>query len=262
MKLLEEKYDGLQQIYDLSPGLKRFLSEPDVQEALQKSDFDTIYKKVCIELTSEFTQLINSLNIDPLKYLDYIPDWFLANTPIRAINIPTHIKKISSAAFQNCTHLIQVSIPDSVIDIGTEAFAYCSGLTSITIPDNVTRVSYGCLRNCVNLASITLPNNITIISNCMFENCRALGSIIIPDNITVIGYHAFLGCDKLTSITIPNTVINIGPEVFSYCKKLKELNYKGTKSDWDKIVKQPRWDYLSSVKTIHCTDGDINYKVL
>lgn len=258
MKLLEEKYDGLQQINDLSYGLKRFLSEPDVRQALQESNFDAIYKKVHIELASEFTQLMNSLNIDPLEHLNYIPNWFLANTTIKSITIPTYIKRIGSGAFQNCAHLTHITIPDSVIDIGTEAFAYCKGLTSIIIPDSVISISHGCFRNCTYLASITLTNNITIISNGVFENCRALSSIIIPDGVTSIGYQAFLGCDKLTSITIPGSVIDIGSEVFSYCKKLKEITYKSTKEDWNKIVKLYSWDYLSSIKIIHCTDGDIN----
>ena len=258
MRLLKEKYDGLQEIGNLSDGLKRFLSEPDIQQALQKSDFSMIYEKVHIQLASDFTQLMNSLNIDPLEHLNYIPNYFLADTTIKSITIPTYIKRIGSAAFQNCVHLAHITIPDSVIDIGTEAFAYCKGLTSIIIPDSVISISHGCFRNCTYLASITLTSNITIINNCTFENCRALSSIVIPDGVTSIGYQAFLGCDKLTSITIPGSVINIGSEVFSYCKKLKEITYEGTKSDWNKIVKLYSWDSLSSIKTIHCIDGEIN----
>ena len=258
MKLLEEKYDGLQQINDLSYGLKRFLSEPDVQQALQKSDFSMIYEKVHIQLASEFTQLMNSLNIDPLEHLNYIPNWFLADTTIKSITIPTYIKRIGSAAFQNCVHLTHITIPDSVIDIGTEAFAYCKGLTSIVIPNSVISISHGSFRNCTYLASITLTYNITTISNCTFENCRALNDIIIPDEVTSIGYQAFLGCDKLTSITIPSSVISISSEVFSYCKKLKEITYEGTKSDWEKITKPNNWYDNSSISTIHCTDGYIN----
>ena len=257
MRLLKEKYDGLQEIGNLSYGLKRFLSEPDIQQALQKSDFRVIYEKVHIELASEFTQLMNSLNIDPLEHLNYIPNWFLSNTTIRSITIPTYIKRIGSGAFQNCVQLTHITIPDSVIDIGTEAFAYCKGLTSIVIPDSVISISHGCFRNCTYLTSITLTNNITIINNGVFENCRSLKSIVIPDGVTDIGYQAFLGCDKLTSVTIPISVISIGSEVFAYCKKLKEITYKSTKEDWNKIVKLYSWDSLSSIKTIHCTDGDI-----
>ena len=257
MRFLKENYDGLQEIGNLSYGLKRFLSEPDIQQALQKSDFRVIYEKVHIELASEFTQLMNSLNIDPLEHLNYIPNWFLSNTTIKSITIPTYIKRIGSGAFQNCVHLTHITIPDSVIDIGTEAFAYCKGLTSIIIPDSVISISHGCFRNCTYLASITLTNNITTISNGVFENCRALSSIVIPDGVTDIGYQAFLGCDKLTSVTIPSSVISIGSEVFSYCKKLKEITYKSTKEDWNKIVRQRDWDSHSSISTIHCVDGDI-----
>ena len=38
MKLLKEKYDRLEEVDVLSPGLRKFLSEPSIQQSLQKSD--------------------------------------------------------------------------------------------------------------------------------------------------------------------------------------------------------------------------------
>ena len=43
-------------------------------------------------------------------------------------------------------------------------------------------------------------------------------------------------------------------EANGFVKGLKE----STKEDWNKIVKLYSWDYLSFIKIIHCTDGDIN----
>ena len=131
---------------------------------------------------------MSSLNIDPLKYLDYIPDLFLAYTTIRAINIPSHIKRIGRAAFLNCSHLDHITIPDSVMTIGFNAFYKCSGLTSVTIPNSVTSI------------------------------------------------------DKYA---------------FDSCISLNYISYKGTKDQWGKIALMDEWNDSSSIKAIHCTDGDI-----
>ena len=165
MKVLKENYEGLQDIDGLSEALKTFLVKPNIQEALQNNDFNTLYKELPSDYASYFTHLMSSLNIDPLKYLDYIPDLFLADTTIRAINIPPHIKRIGRAAFLNCSRLEHITIPDSV---------------------------------------------------------------------TSIGYWAFNGCTGLNYIS-----------------------YKGTKDQWGKIAVADGWDDSSSIKAIHCTDGDI-----
>lgn len=257
MRLLKEKYDGLQEIGNLSDGLKRFLSEPDIQQALQKSDFSMIYEKVHIQLASDFTQLMNSLNIDPLEHLNYIPNYFLADTTIKSITIPTYIKRIGSAAFQNCVHLAHITIPDSVIDIGTEAFAYCKGLTSVTIPDSVTIIGGSAFSRCSRLTSITIPDNVTSIGSSAFKECAGLTSIVIPGNVMDIGELAFFWCEGLTNVTIGNNVTSIGDEAFYGCSNLISINYMGAKSQWYKINLSTSWNEHSPIKTIHCTDGDI-----
>ena len=109
MKLLKENYEGLYEIDELSQALKTILLKPDIQEALQNNDFNTLYKELPLDYASYFTHLMSSLNIDPLKYLDYIPDFFLAYTTIRAINIPSHIKRIGKSAFEHCINLMSIN---------------------------------------------------------------------------------------------------------------------------------------------------------
>lgn len=234
MRLLKEKYDGLQEIGNLSDGLKRFLSEPDIQQALQKSDFSMIYEKVHIQLASDFTQLMNSLNIDPLEHLNYIPNYFLAYSKIKSVNIPKRIKEIGDSAFYECSALASVTIPDSVTSISGSAFSRCSRLTSITIPDSVTS-----------------------IGSSAFKECAGLTSIVIPGNVIDIGELAFFWCEGLTNVTIGNNVTSIGDEAFYGCSNLISINYMGAKSQWYKINLSTSWNEHSPIKTIHCTDGDI-----
>ena len=187
MKLLEENYEGLQEVDTLSYFLRCVLSDPDIQELFKKNEFGTLYKKLEIH-SCELTKLLNSLGIDPLDYLDYIPKYFLNGAHVTSVNIPDNIKRIESNAFRQCSNLETIAIPNSVTNISALAFSYCTSLTSVTIPDSVT----------------------------------------------YIGDWTFRDCTDLTSI-----------------------NYAGTKDQWSNIKLESGWNRQSSIKTIHCSDGDI-----
>ena len=95
------------------------------------------------------------------------------------------------------------------------------------------------------------------IGSKAFQNCRALTSITIPDSVTTIGDYAFSDCSRLTSITIPDSVTSIGSEAFANCLMPTKITFKGTKEQWDAIVKSSDWDSGRNYYTIHCTDGEI-----
>ena len=118
MKILKENYEGLEQVDTLSEDLKTFLLKPDIQELFKKNKFGTLYKKLPPDLVNDFTQLMASLNIDPLNYLEYIPKSFLAFTSIEHLDIPSHITRISDYAFRNCHELTDIIIPNQVKRIG------------------------------------------------------------------------------------------------------------------------------------------------
>lgn len=280
MKLLRENYDGLQEIITISRDLKAILLEPDIQKALQNNDFDMIYDTLSSNLTSQFTQLMASLNVDPLNYLEYIPKSFLAFTSIEHLDIPEHITRISDYAFRNCYELTDIIIPNQVKRIGNWAFSNCQKLTSIAIPNSVTTIGnyafYNCsgltsvtignkvksirdyaFYRCSSLKSITIPNSVTSIGDNAFYHCSSLTSITIPDSVTSIGRYAFESCTGLTSITIPDSVISIGSGAFYECSELNDIKYTGTKEQWDNIKLDNLWKIKSAIKTIHCSDGDI-----
>ena len=75
------------------------------------------------------------------------------------------------------------------------------------------------------------------------------------EHITKIPAY-FMYEHDVESLNISNVKV-IGEGVFYDCNKLTDLNYAGTKNDWDKIVKDPQWLKYSSVKVVHCSDGDI-----
>ena len=185
MKLLKENYEGLKEVNILSGSMKEFikdfLSDPANQKLLRTNNFADFYIKASSN-SHYLTELLISSDIDPLKYLDHIPQYFLAYTEIESIDIPDNIKRIGSKAFESCEVLTNVTIPDSVIDISDYAFSYCISLKSITIPDAVIN-----------------------IGNYAFYCCESLIDITIPDSVVSIGYGAFGYCSGLNDIKYTGT---------------------------------------------------------
>ena len=64
------------------------------------------------------------------------------NLAVTSVTIPTNVKTIDAAAFNNCTSLTRVTFADDSLleTIGYGAFHTCTNLESITIPAGVTSV--------------------------------------------------------------------------------------------------------------------------
>ena len=257
MRFLKENYDGLQEVDNLPKELKVILLEPDIQKALQKNDFNTIYEKLPSDLINDFTRLLISLNIDPLNYLDHIPDRFLASTSVKHIDIPSNITSIGNRAFYNCDSLTSATISNGVMSIGNRAFKNCIRLTDITIPDSVTSIGSSAFYGCLDLSNVTIGNSVTSIGSDAFSGCGSLTNIIIPNSVMSIGTYAFYRCSGLTSITIPSSMMIIGDWALYFCTSLNYITYGGTKDQWGKIKLGSGWNRKSPIKAIHCADGDI-----
>ena len=202
---------------------------------IDSNNFTSFYNNLYMGVRGNVTSLLLEAGINPLLYMDNIPACYQRHQKnIESINIPNKIKTIGVYAFEGCTSLTNITIPDSVTSIGGYAFYNCTSLTNITI-----------------------GNSVTSIGVWAFGGCKSLTSIIIPDGVTSIGDDAFYNCSSLTSVTIGNSVASIGGWAFYYCTSLKTINYKGSKEQWNLINKGPKWKYNSSIKTIHCTDGDV-----
>lgn len=210
-------------------------------QLLNTYDFKKIYDDVAnishmntSMYISNLTYLLMVAGIDPLKYMDEIPNNYLVHiNDLMSIDIPYNIKNIGKHAFRDCKNLETVVISNGVTSIGDFAFSGCSSLTSITIPDSMIS-----------------------IGSCVFSGCSGLTSVTIGNGVTSIGDYAFYNCSSLTSITIPDSVISIGDYAFSGCSLLKSINYLGTKIQWHYISKYHNGIPKSCI--IHCKDVDVN----
>ncbi len=180
---------------------------------------------------------------------------------LTSVTIPNSIKRIGYSAFNKCG-IKSLTIPNSVTYIGNGAFEN-TPITSITIPNSVTYVGNSAFNNCYKLTDITIPDSVTYVgfdvvwqtpyynNTDNWENgVLYIGKHIIKANKSVISgdyevkegtltiaNSAFYGCSNITSVTIPNSIVSIQDDAFQNCSKLKEIIFKGTREQWDAVIK-------------------------
>lgn len=128
--------------------------------------------------SSPFQNCPNVTSITFGENVEHIPGYLCALMErIDSIYIPSGVKSIGNAAFQQCISLRKINLPDSLTRISNNLFYGCSSLERITIPDNVNK-----------------------IGNYAFYECSSLhGNIIIPDKVDSIGSYVFTkySCDTI-----------------------------------------------------------------
>ncbi|MCR5522298.1 MAG: leucine-rich repeat protein [Clostridia bacterium] len=160
------------------------------------------------------------------------------------------VTSIGYRAFYGCNGLTSITVPSSVTSIGDWAFSHCIGLSSVTIGNGVTSIGDDAFYWCQGLTEVTIPDSVTSIGNSAFNSCTKLANVIIGNSVSVIGSNSFRDC-ALRKITIPRSVKEINIGAFQNCTSLKEVNYTGTKSEWDAV--------LIGASNEAITDAEINF---
>ena len=154
---------------------------------------------------------------------------------LNSITIPETVSLIGSGAFYNCTSLWEVTIPEGVTSIKGSTFENCGNLYAVNLPNGLRSIGEGTFRNCRNLSQITLPGSLNTIGDEAFLNCTNLYSMTIPDGISTILSGTFRNCSNLTAVSIPDSVGLIEASSFAGCSSLTDVNYYGTRDQWQQI---------------------------
>ena len=118
---------------------------------LNNNKFDTIYDTFyqidedednvrSYYMTPLFTNTLLKAGIDPLRYMNKIPAYYLINAEITNFIIPKNIKEIGYCAFYFCKNLNNIELPNGLSTIGEEAFKGCNDLKKIRIPKSVNYI--------------------------------------------------------------------------------------------------------------------------
>ena len=56
---------------------------------------------------------------------------------------------------------------------------------------------------------------------------------------------------------MPNTIVEIKEYAFNNCTSLENLIFKGTKEEFNSILKEENWNYNSLFTKVTCDDGEV-----
>lgn len=135
------------------PELKQFIEENI--DLIDDNQFNDVYNKLRPrKYTSRFTEAMLQADINPLNYMTEVPEYYLYESDLRRVNIPTGIVAINKYAFLSCRILEEVTIPEGVINIGECAFMNC-GIWKLHLPSTLKYIDIGAFQGCMNLSEIT-----------------------------------------------------------------------------------------------------------
>lgn len=145
---------------------------------------------------------------------------------ITNVIMPTSLRVIGSAAFQQCYQLSEINIPEGVIDVQAQAFNECTNVNTINIADSVIHIGPNAFNNTGYYKNIdNWTDNVLYIGNWLIEaNTSLSGEYEIKSDTKTIADSAFYDCPNLTKLTIPNNVENIGASALQGCSGLTSIS--------------------------------------
>ena len=192
--------------------VREFINE--YSQAIDDNAWDEVYYKASTQLdsfTGALTDALLEAGIDPLNYLDYVPEAYcfgskttdivlpegiktisidaFADSKLEKIDFPSSLKTIDYDAFQSC-NLTEIDL-HRVQELGSAVFLGCKKLQKAIIPASVDTIPDGTFQGCTSLSSVEIEDGITRILSRAFANCVSLDEIFIPDSVTFISMNAF-----------------------------------------------------------------------
>ncbi len=155
--------------------IKQFIGE--YEDLIEENEWEEIYnilnKEYRYNQVGQFTWTLLKSGINPLRYLKYVPENFLAGSDIEQLYLPEGITEIRNAAFYKCQLLTKIELPDTLEKIGPQAFHQCDGLRYIYIPDSVVKIDLGAFSKIYNTIEVSIDED-TEISIWAFEGSPKL----------------------------------------------------------------------------------------
>ncbi|MGN0467128.1 MAG: fibronectin type III domain-containing protein [Acutalibacteraceae bacterium] len=95
---------------------------------------------------SENVKIPSTINSVPVTQISDYAFWQIRT--MKSVSIPSGVKKIGVAAFNECTSLTKVVLPKNLTTLGDAAFWYCTGLKKVIMYDKVTSIGTNAFKGC------------------------------------------------------------------------------------------------------------------
>ena len=241
-----------------------------------------------------FSECKNLLSVGITAKLNDTGRYAFKNCPfLSKVVIGGSVKEIAPNSFENCNMLSSVKIFGGVESVGASAFLGCDNIKDINfvgdvndwvkikslgelmrygaaskkffidgtvlanvVIDAADQVGDHAFYGCSSIVSVTLNESVKSIGNGAFANMRALTKVDIKGEAEIES-GAFKNCANLTEVILSDKIKDIGSFAFMN-SAVETITYGGTISEWNAIHKMYTWRDGAKIKTVKCTDGDID----
>ena len=204
-------------IYDTYVEITEYLGDDNAEEVIVPAEIDGLPVYVVDH------NVFDRSNVNTIIFEEGIYEIYskFSGSLVHVV-LPSTLKSVNYAMFENCYSLESVVIPEGIEFIHNKAFSDCHALKEVTIPSTVSWIDSEAFARCMALETVNLSNGLTRICDNAFVSCDSLKILILPDTLEEIGYAAFQG-SGLTSIEIPASVKKIYSGAFTACESLMEV---------------------------------------
>ena len=138
--------------------------------------------------------------INPLDYLDRVPQHYLYYSTVTDPELPEGITEIEHGAFANSAIEV-LNVPNSCETVFSYACMSCHQLKSVHLGENVVSIGNNAFFNCENLSEVNFPKALYEISSGAFRYCDSLPEVIeFNEGLEIIRQNAF-------QLNVPRTYI-------------------------------------------------------
>ena len=190
---------------------------------------------------------------------------FDGNSTLTTVIVPNTVTKIDGGAFKNMKSLKDITLPFVGSNVNADAyegqtlsedkavdaerlFTYIFGTEEYTGGAQITQtfntVEGGSVTYYVpmTLRTVTIaPKNDYEIPMYAFSGLTLVTEINLTDKVTGIGERAFYNANCFSELKLPASITNIYKGAFENFSTLSKIDFAGTSTQWDSVVKGADW---------------------
>ena len=144
------------------------------------------------------------------------------------VSIPSHVKYIGQAAFEQNNYIKEIIVPSGLSGIDNRAFADCKNLERLVhfTESSVTYIGGAAFAGCEKLDVMQFPSTLIELFPSVFED-SGLITAVIPEKTLKIPHELFKNSKWLSTIIFKATSdMQFDDNVFDGCENLKYITFE------------------------------------